>query len=906
MTWKEHIEKVVNSAKNRVVNLNVEKATISYTDKIKKHEDPKVIAGDEEISRAFLVNRLINELDYKPENIEIEKRYEISLGRNTKTQKGENDLILRDSKGDVFYLIEAKSPKEYENGKKTIIGQLFGIAREETRKCKVNYLCYYTTEFADGFTRDKVIIVDFQKFQEYEDWQKAGEPSVGNILSPGYNKPRKQPRIKGDDEFDLLKEITKEQLNTIATNLHNQLWSGGTTDSDIFYSLVNIILAKIQDESEREDGEEYHFQINAYGDNIENTEKIFERINNLYKRALSEKLNVNDEKQLEDSRVIDRNKFPLNKLVYTITALENFSLIEGRNSLDNTDILGDFFERITREGFKQDRGQFFTPITIVKFILYALKIDELAIQKVNERGTLPYIIDPSSGSGTFLIEAMKIITKEVKDKQRDQLKTSFQVKAWVDLLFPQFKENKWAREYLYGVDNNFNLGTSAKVNMILHGDGASNIFIQDGLKPFKEFKKNDMEANAMEVQEPSEVYGNRNVNSKFDIIVSNPPFSVNLDSETKKTIERDFLFGTKKNSENLFVERWYQLLKEGGRLGVVLPESVFDTTENKYIRLFLFKYFTIKAVVSLPQLTFEPFTSTKTSLLFAQKKPQKEIENWNKKWELFGKEWANLKTRVENYVKVYVDEIEKEKYPSIKNHTEAEIKKNIEKYLKLFISDDDKKLSIKELLEKYKDEIVETGKFDKDLTDQFGHYNVWWVFSEVSKEINYKIFMAEAENIGYKRTKRGEKPMPNDLFDEEVAPLFIPKSEIIENYEERIQVHISAKEELEETIKKEKAKKDKANETKISKWNESLEWHLSENERLLKEKAEVEIIINTYYEKDKNKLYRIKDVYYDRLDETLIGHFKNGLLSQYNSYDVLLRKTNVVKILDQFRKEVIW
>ena len=67
-------------------------------------------------------------------------------------------------------------------------------------------------------------------------------------------------------------------------------------------------------------------------------------------------------------------------------------------------------------------------------------------------------------------------------------------------------------------------------------------------------------------------------------------------------------------------------------MGVVLPESVFDTTENKYIRLFIYKYFKVKAVVSLPQITFEPFTSTKTSLLFAQKKTTKEIEQWQKLW----------------------------------------------------------------------------------------------------------------------------------------------------------------------------------------------------------------------------------------------------------------------------------
>ena len=102
--------------------------------------------------------------------------------------------------------------------------------------------------------------------------------------------------------------------------------------------------------------------------------------------------------------------------------------------------------------------------------------------------------------------------------------------------------------------------------------------------------------------------------------MTNPPFSVELDNDTKKTVKKEFMFGEKKNSENLFIERWYQLLRENGRFAAVLPESVFDIADNKYIRLFLYKYFKIEAVVSLPQLAFAPYTSTKTSILFAQKR----------------------------------------------------------------------------------------------------------------------------------------------------------------------------------------------------------------------------------------------------------------------------------------------
>lgn len=908
MNWKEHIEHLVNTSKNKVVTLNLDKAAVSYTDKIIKHEDPKVIGGDEEVSRAYLLHRLINELDYKPENIEIEKRYEISLGRKTAKQKGENDLILRDNKGDVFYLVETKSPQEFESGKKTLIGQLFGIAREEARKKKVHYLCYYTTDFADGQIRDKVIVIDFSKYKEYDDWFKAGEPSVGNILVPGYSKPRKQPKIKGDEKFDLQKSISKEELNGIATDLHNVLWGGGgTNDSEIFYSLVNIILAKIQDESEREDTEEYHFQINAFGDNIENAEKVYERVNNLYKRALNQKLNIKDDKQLADARIIDRNKFPLNKLIYTIQSLENYSFVEGRSSFDNRDILGDFFEQITREGFKQNKGQFFTPTTIVKFLCYGLQIDTLSIEKLNQWGSLPFIIDPSVGSGTFLIEAMKIITKEVKYKQKNKVKSSFQVKGWFETLFlPDYKENKWAREYLYGTEINFDLGTASKVNMILHGDGASNIFVQDGLKPFTEYKKNDIDKNVLQVQEPDPVYGNKEVNNAFDVIISNPPFSVNLDNETKKTLDKSFLFGSKKNSENLFIERWYQLLKEGGRLGVVLPESVFDTTENKYIRLFLFKYFTVKSVISLPQLTFEPYTSTKTSLLFAQKKSSKEIKEWNKLWEQYGKEWAALKTRVENYKKAFLEGASQAKFPSIKGHSEKEVRQNIVRYLKNYIQAEDLSLSIKALLTKYEAQIEETGEYDKDLTDQFGFYNTWWVFGEVSQSFSYDIFMAEAQNVGYKRTKRVEKLMPNDLYDEEVSPLFIDRDGILDGYDDTIQLYETLRKEIDENLRKEEKKADKANKKKVEALKEDLVDNFDLIRKIKEEKDAVEQIINTYYSKDKNKMWKLKDTFADRLDGALQEHFRSGVLSNYYSSDVLLRQKEVLTILDQFRKEVKW
>ena len=179
------------------------------------------------------------------------------------------------------------------------------------------------------------------------------------------------------------------------------------------------------------------------------------------------------------------------------------------------------------------------------------------------------------------------------------------------------------------------------------------------LKPFNFYTK-ETAPNALNSQKKDENYANKNINGQFDIVVSNPPFSVDLDNDTKLTLTSSFLFGDKKNSENLFIERYYHLLREGGRIGIVLPESVFDTTENKYIRLFIYKYFNVKAVVSLPPVTFSPYTTTKTSILFAQKKKAESIKIWNNIWERKAKEYTRLKLKCENLCAVVAGKKKKE------------------------------------------------------------------------------------------------------------------------------------------------------------------------------------------------------------------------------------------------------
>ncbi|MBF8457143.1 restriction endonuclease subunit M [Kaistella sp. G5-32] len=907
--WKQQIEQRLYEQKNNVARINIDKATVQYSEKIKLGRALKSLTGDEEIVRAFLIDRLVNQLDYKPDNIEIEKEYSVKAGHGKLSPR--IDILLKDDKGNPFFFIEAKAPDKFEKDKSQIEGQLFSLAQAEEKdyKTKVKYLVYYTSDLQEEGILDKAIIIDFEKYRNYTDWENDGFISIATELTAGYGEPKKQPLIKGHEKHDLRTKINRGEIEGLGRNLHNVLWGGGgTNDSEIFYSLVNIILAKIQDEYEKQDEEEYDFQIYQYGSNVESSEKVYDRINQLYKRALKEQLNVSEQQKIDDDNIINRNKFPLNKLIYTVQTLENFSFLEGRSSLDGKDILGDFFESITRDGFKQNKGQFFTPTPIVNFLLYALQLDKLAIDRLNNDKHLPLIIDPSAGSGTYLVEAMKLITKEVKYKQFEKIKTSKDVKWRFEELFkPDYQENKWARNYLYGSEINFDLGTASKVNMILHGDGSTNIFVKDGLLPFRFYVK-ETSPNYLETATAEKLYNNKEVNAKFDVAISNPPFSVDLDTQTQREVKNAFIFGDKKNSENLFLERYYQLLKEGGRLGVVLPESVFDTTENKYIRLFLFKYFNVKAIVSLPQLTFEPFTSTKTSLLFAQKKTKNQVELWNNLWEKYGKEWSLLKTRVTDYVKYFVKgeklnkKWAKDVIEDIENEKIDNIKSKIRRYLKDYLTPEDADLELKPLLEKYSEEINSISKFEKE-TDVFGFYNAWWVFGEVAKDIDYDIFMAEAENVGYKRTKRGENPMPNDLFDLEYAPKSLDTKVIINSYDKNIKILnellTESRNDLESLEKKETITE--ALKKKFEKLNKDIGVQIEKINNIENEKAQVIKIFDTYYESDK-----LKEKFIERTDTVLINHFKNGLLSRYKSDDIVLRRTELKTILDNIRKEVIW
>jgi len=891
------IKKYIDKQPNKVVtNIDITQNKISYSGII-QGRDIKEITGDEEMSRAFLLTRLVNELGYSPDRIEIEHEY--TAGR-PHTNTSRIDVVVRDVYGDAFLFIEVKSPEEYASidKDKTIEEQLYKVSyMEKAEGHKVKYLVLYTSSETGTTVSDECMIIDADAYSTYVDWE--AERNCTNDLPVRYGKAQLKPYIKGSDK-DLETEFTGEMLNQLQTDLHNVLWGGGSTDdNDVFASLTNLILAKIQDEDSTEDGETYKFQSLTFekeGDEeFETNEDLFKRINELYRDALKSKLYILDEAELQKSYVIDSKKFSLSKLKYAVQKMERLSFVDGKNSLSGKDILGEFFEGIIRDGFKQNKGQFFTHVNIVRFMLWSVQADKLAIKRIKEDKEIPYLIDPSAGSGTFLIEYMKFITENMKYRFRKELGTTRAVKDKIesDWFYPDHRENKWAQTYIYASESNFNLGTATKVNMILHGDGSTNIFVKDGLLPFSKYEK-ETAPNILHDSANETLYADKAVNGNFDLILTNPPFSVDLDNDTKKTLGKSFLFGDKKNSENLFIERWYQLLRENGRLAAVLPESVFDTTENKYIRLFLYKYFKIKAVVSIPQLAFEPYTSTKTSILFAQKKTSSEVKEWDAEWAEASKEYSKLKTRVENLISVYDGVKDRKKLPSIKDITPDEELDIIRRMLKNYIHNQDAELSADQLIAKYRSELEELCKFDKDTVDIFGHVNTWWVFGEIINKLSYDVFMAEADNIGYKRTKRGEKEMPNDLYVLEYAPDTIDKTKVKSHYDILIA-------DLNKSIQREEDKKKKEKKAqKMIEIDERIDAFKANIKDLKNEWDFVDKFIDKYYDNEK-----LRDEYSDRTDTELIKMFKTGALSKYQSTRIALHKSAHLSILDYMR-EINW
>ena len=280
--------------------------------------------------------------------------------------------------------------------------------------------------------------------------------------------------------------------------------------------------------------------------------------------------------------------------------------------------LSDFFELLLTTGLKQEAGQYFTPVPIAQFIIKSLPLDSIMAEKLSRKDgeILPYMIDYAAGSGHFITEFMHEIQDIINacDTSKYIEETRKHLVNWQNCHFD------WATDYVYGIEKDYRLVKVGKVGCYLHGDGLANVILSDGLANFcnnKEYKG----------KLSKQVNDAQKDNQQFDIVLSNPPYSVSSFRQTTRDYytEQDFelynsLTDNSSEIECLFIERTKQLLKDGGIAGVILPSSILSNSGiYTKAREIILQYFDIVAIAELGSNTFMA-TNTNTVVLFLRRK----------------------------------------------------------------------------------------------------------------------------------------------------------------------------------------------------------------------------------------------------------------------------------------------
>ncbi|MGI0062952.1 MAG: HsdM family class I SAM-dependent methyltransferase, partial [Nitrosotalea sp.] len=266
----------------------------------------------------------------------------------------------------------------------------------------------------------------------------------------------------------------------------------------------------------------------------------------------------------------------------------------------NLYVIDEAFEYLVTQVAKGAKGQYFTPRHVIDMVIKMLnpKEDE-------------YVIDPAAGSCGFTVHTIFHIAGQQFTNQK----------------LPEHAR-EFAQNNVYGIDFDIRAVKVSKALNLIAGDGKTNVYkansldssswddgIKAALKPYmKRFPRD---------QDKDRENQNKFKYFNFDVMLSNPPFAGDI---SEKHILKEYILAEKNGKikkslerDTLFLERDFNLLKDGGRMAIVLPQGVFNNDNDKYIREFIMKNGRILAVVSLHGNTFKPHTGTKTSILFLQK-----------------------------------------------------------------------------------------------------------------------------------------------------------------------------------------------------------------------------------------------------------------------------------------------
>ncbi len=604
---------------SEIVDLDLDNGLVSYRFEVGHKKSSSKPLTPEEYVHALAAVILVGELKYKKDRLRHEWRIEHgSAGSSSDVI----DFLILDEDGQPYAAWELKSAESYARELEFATERpLFGTVPLLTGGAPAFIVC--ATIEPDGETATlKQRCIDYREHKDYRAWVGAGSPTVPSFPK-SYWEPDYQPYIRGGAR-DLKTTCTLSEFRSVATSFHNEFFSEHP-DNQLFEYLVKCLLAKIYSENHTEAGQPYQFQVFLPRGKPEGAVDVAGRIGDLYKAAYKYYIDP------AGNDIIDPARFAPERVKSVGQQLEGMALTKG--SALNADIIGAFFEEILRSGFKQDRGMYFTHDNIARFMIEAVGLRELVKSKwesaTHPEDKLPYVIDPACGSGTFLLHAMRTIADTVRSDAGFFSKTEGDIK-FINEQLSHLSPNRWARDFLYGLDPKFIMAITAKLNMVLHGSGVSHLFKDDAYKAMDLYGDGRLRpVGGADRSIPLTTYSPA-MSETFDVVISNPPFGVTLATEIRQGLGGAFSLPPTSSTESLFIERAFQLLRPNGRLAVILPESVLNAADTG-LRLFLMRMFHIRAIVTMPRHIFVD-TPTLTSLLFAQKKRGAEILQWDKAW----------------------------------------------------------------------------------------------------------------------------------------------------------------------------------------------------------------------------------------------------------------------------------
>lgn len=455
-------------------------------------------------------------------------------------------------------------------------------------------------------------------------FRKVEDKSTGELIFEEYNDiPSAEEDIS---EIDIptrqnLKNAVDDNLLFVFRTCHDYIYGNDGLHKDkAFFEFLKIIFCKIEDEKNFPNPLKFYAKSserkNPDGQlTVKNRiEKIFEHVKSRYPQIFSDS---------------DSLELTPRSLARVVSELQKYSLLN-----TNIDIKGKAYEEIVGANLRGDRGEFFTPRNIMKMVV------EMIDPQLDEK-----ILDSSCGTGGFPVIAMthvmnrleKILVNEFNSPRAD----------WNEDIRSQFqnKISELAGRNFFGFDLNPDLVKAAKMNMVMNNDGSGNIWQANSLLPPHEWSADFKRELARNFNFAPEKLRNENSIALFDVIVTNPPFGSKIPIDDEHILRQFELahvwtFDADNNSwrmtdrlqasvppEILFVERCTQFLREGGRMGIVLPDSILGSPGLGYIREWIIRNHKILASVDLHADTFQPHNGTQTSVLFLRKKSREEILN---------------------------------------------------------------------------------------------------------------------------------------------------------------------------------------------------------------------------------------------------------------------------------------